>query len=204
MQNLLGALRYTLRQFRLSPVFNSAAILTLALGIVGTTAIFTLNHAVMLHSLPVPDPAQLCRIGDGVDCCVEGAPQERRAMPAKSLRSEYVTGNYFSTLGVTAFGGRLGTPDDDKPSSSPAAVISHQTWQTDYGADPSVVGSTFVIEGRPSTITGVTPPGFFGDTLRSDPPEICIPLQQEPITGASDDRQTHRALLSTRQWALRF
>ncbi len=219
MQNLLGTLRYTFRQFRLSPVFTSAAILTLALGIGGTTAIFTLIHAVMLRSLPVSDPALLYRIGDGDDCCVEGGPQERwgmysfplyerlkaatpefeevaafqaggnrlsvrregAAIAAQSLRSEYVTGNYFSTLGVRAFGGRLLTPEDDKPSSPPAAVISHQAWQTVYGADPSVVGSTFVVEGHPFTITGVTPPGFFGDTLRSDPPEIWVPVQQEPL-----------------------
>ncbi len=77
MQNLLGTLRYTLRQFRQSPVFTSAAILTLALGIGGTTAIFTLIHAVMLRSLPVSDPSLLYRIGDGVDCCAEGGPQNR-------------------------------------------------------------------------------------------------------------------------------
>src|SRR5579863_3400387 len=145
MQNTLGTLRYTLRQFRLSPVFTSAAILTLALGIGGTTAIFTLIHAVMLQSLPVSDPALLYRIGDGDDCCVEGGPQTRWGMfsfplyerlkaetpefeevaafqaggnrlsvrregsgiAARPLRSEYVTGNYFSTLGVRAFGGRV-------------------------------------------------------------------------------------------------
>ena len=56
MQKLLGNLRYVLRQFRLSPVFTVAAMLTLALGIGGTTAIFTLIHAVMLRSLPVADP----------------------------------------------------------------------------------------------------------------------------------------------------
>src|SRR5579863_10109859 len=80
MQNTLGTLRYTLRQFRLSPVFTSAAILTLALGIGGTTAIFTLIHAVMLQSLPVSDPALLYRVGDGDDCCVEGGPQDRWGM----------------------------------------------------------------------------------------------------------------------------
>jgi predicted permease len=216
MQNTLGTLRYTLRQFRRSPVFTTAAILTLALGIGGTTAIFTLIHAVMLRSLPVSDPALLYRIGDGDDCCVQGSPQDRwgmysfplyerlkaaapefeevaafqagggrlsvrregATMAAKPLRSEYVTGNYFSTLGVVAFGGRLLTPQDDRPS---AAVISHQSWQTDYGADPAVVGSTFVVEGHPFTIIGVTPPGFFGDTLRSDPPDIWIPVQHEPL-----------------------
>ncbi len=217
--DLLGTVRYTLRQFRLAPVFTAAAILTLALGIGGTTAIFTLIHAVMLRSLPVSDPALLYRIGDGDDCCVEGGPQDRwgmysyplyeqlkAALPefdevaafqaggnrlgvrrqggtiaAKPLRSEYVSGNYFSTLGVKAFGGRLLTPDDDHPSSAPVVVISHHTWQADYGADPSLVGSTFVVEGHPFTVIGVTPPGFFGETLRGDPPDIWIPLQQEPL-----------------------
>src|SRR6201994_551917 len=80
MQNFSGTLRYTLRQFRQSPVFSVTAILTLALGIGGTTAIFTLMHAVMLRSLPVSDPALLYRIGDGDDCCVEGGPQDRWGM----------------------------------------------------------------------------------------------------------------------------
>jgi predicted permease len=219
MQNLSGTLRYTVRQFRRSPVFTSAAVLTLALGIGGTTAIFTMIHAVMLRSLPVSDPALLYRIGDGDDCCVEGGPQDRwgmysfplyerlkaetpefeevaafqaggarlsvrregSAVTAKPLRTEYVTGNYFSTLGVKAFGGRVLSPADDKPSAPPAAVISHQSWLANYGADPSIVGSTFVVEGHPFTVIGVAPPGFFGETLRSDPPDIWIPVQQEPL-----------------------
>src|SRR2546423_4138856 len=80
MRNLLSNIRYALRQFRQSPVFTIAAVLTLALGIGGTTAIFTLIHAVMLRSLPVADPARLYRIGDGDDCCVEGGPQNRWGM----------------------------------------------------------------------------------------------------------------------------
>src|SRR5438874_11368068 len=77
MQNLMSDVRYAVRQFRQSPVFTITAILTLALGIGGTTAIFTLIHAVVLRSLPVSDPARLYRIGEGDDCCVEGGPQER-------------------------------------------------------------------------------------------------------------------------------
>ena len=73
MGSLLGAVRYAVRQFWFSPVFTATAVLTLALGIGGTTAIFTLIHAVMVRSLPVADPASLYRIGDGDDCCVEGA-----------------------------------------------------------------------------------------------------------------------------------
>src|SRR5947207_7923958 len=77
MQNLFGGLRYAVRQFRRSPVFTAAAVLTLALGIGGTTAIFTLIHAVMLRSLPVADPGKLYRVGEGDECCVEGRPQDR-------------------------------------------------------------------------------------------------------------------------------
>src|SRR5467141_1319198 len=219
MPSLPGNFRYALRQFRLSPVFTAAAVLTLALGIGGTTAIFTLIHAVMLRSLPVSDPGRLYRVGEGDECCVEGGPQDRWGMfsfplyerlkaetpefeevtafqagrwrlgvrrqgiesVARSLRSEYVTGTYFSTLGVRAFVGRVFTPDDDKPAASPVAVLSHRVWQTTYASDPSVVGSTFVIEGHPFTVIGVAPPGFFGETLESDPPDIWIPLQQEPM-----------------------
>ena len=219
MQNLLGNIRYSLRQFRLSPVFAAAAGLTLALGIGGTTAIFTLIDAVMLRSLPVSDPGRLYRVGEGDDCCVEGGPQDRWGMfsfplfqrlkaeapefeevtafqagrgglsvrregvesAGRPLRSEYVTGNYFSTLGVGAFGGRVFTPDDDRPAAPPVAVLSHHAWQTVYGSDASVVGSTFITEGHPFTVIGVAPPGFFGETLRSDPPDIWIPLQQEPL-----------------------
>jgi predicted permease len=219
MKNLLSNLRYAARQFRLSPVFTAAAVLTLALGIGGTTAIFTLIHAVMLRSLPVADPAQLYRVGDGDDCCVEGGPQDRWGMfsyplferlksqvpefeevaafqagrhslsvrrqgvdsAARPLNSEYVTGNYFHTLGVAAFGGRVFTPEDDQPASPPVVVLSHRVWQSIYGGDTSVVGATFVVEGRPFTVIGVAPAGFFGETLQSDPPDLWIPVQQEPL-----------------------
>jgi predicted permease len=261
MPNLSGNFRYALRQFRLSPVFTAAAVLTLALGIGGTTAIFTLIHAVMLRSLPVSDPGRLYRVGEGDDCCVQGSPQDSWGMfsfdlykrlktetpefeevaafqagrgrlgvrrqgvdsIARPLRSEYVTGNYFSTLGVRAFGGRMFTPDDDKPASPPVAVLSHRVWQTTYGSDPSVVGSTFMLEGNPFTVTGVAPAGFFGETLQSDPPDIWIPLQQEALIdgqgglihqdisawlrmigrlrpGASIDRMAPRLTGVLRQW----
>ena len=218
MQKLFSNLRYAVRQFRRSPIFTCAAVLTLALGIGGTTAIFTLVHAVMLRSLPVSDPGRLYRVGDGDDCCVEGGPQDRWGMfsfplyerlkaetpefeelaafqaggalqsvrregelAARPVRSEYVTGNYFSMLGVGAFGGRVFSPDDDRPGAPPVAVLSHRVWQTSYAGDTSVVGSTLVVEGHPFTVIGVAPPGFFGETLRSDPPDIWIPVQQEPL-----------------------
>src|SRR5438309_274301 len=224
MDNPVGAIRYAIRQFRLSPVFTASAVLTLSLGIGGTTAIFTLIHAVMLRSLPVADPERLYRIGDGDNCCVQGGPQDRWGMfsyplferlkaeapefeqltafqaggfrvsvrrpgvdvAARSLRTEYVTGNYFTTFGIGAFGGRVFTADDDTPASLPVVVISHHSWEAIYGGDQSLVGQTLVIEGHPFTVAGVAPPGFFGDTLRNNPPDLWIPIQHEPmVTGAN-------------------
>jgi predicted permease len=217
--NLIGELRYALRQFWVARIFTITAVLTLALGIGGTTAIFTLIHAVMLRSLPVSDPSRLYRIGDGDSCCVQGGPQDRWGMfsfplyerlkaelpefeettafqaggprlsvrrqnvesTSRPLRSQYVTGTYFSTLGVRAFGGRVFNATDDAPAAPPVAVLSHHVWQSTYGADPSMVGGTLVVEGHPFTVVGVTPPGFFGETLRGDPPDLWIPLQQEPL-----------------------
>src|SRR3954462_14617285 len=85
MLNLVRDFRYVMRQFRRSPVFTTTAILTLALGIGGTTAIFTLMDAVMFRSLPVADPASLYRIGEGDNCCVQGNPQERWGMFSYNL-----------------------------------------------------------------------------------------------------------------------
>ena len=101
--------------------------------------------------------------------------------PARPLRSEYVSGNYFATLGVMAFAGRTLTQADDQPAAPPAAVLSHRVWQQEYGSDRKIVGSVFIVDGHPFTIVGIAPPGFFGETLRSDPPELFIPLQQEPL-----------------------
>jgi hypothetical protein len=80
MRDLVGNVRYAVRQFRMSPVFTGAAVLTLALGIGGTTAIFSLIDEVMLRSLPVTEPGRLYRVGEGDDCCVEGGPRDRWGM----------------------------------------------------------------------------------------------------------------------------
>jgi predicted permease len=224
MRTLRQDISYALRQMRLSPVFTLTAMLTLALGIGATTAIFSLIYSVMLKSLPVVDPSSLYRIGAGTDCCVQGGPQDdwglysypfylrlkteapefeqlaafqasgdqfsvRRGQSdnlAKPLRGEFVTGNYFSTFGIQAFAGRTIAPSDDQVSAPPVAVLSYRAWQQQYNSDPSIVGSTFIVSGHPFTITGIAPPGFFGETLRSNPPELWMPLQQEPLVNAQN------------------
>src|SRR5665213_1099412 len=79
MNNLWLDLRYAVRQLRKSPGFAITAIVTLALGIGANTAIFTLVHGILMRSLPVADPAQLYRIGDASQCCVEGGFPEDSA-----------------------------------------------------------------------------------------------------------------------------
>ena len=136
------------------------------------------------------------------------------ATASRSLRSEYVTGNYFSTLGVGAFGGRVFTArrrhagGSTRRRGQPPRVAGHVRRR------PAMVGGTLVVEGHPFTVVGVTPPGFFGETLQADPPDLWIPLQQEPLIAgdtsillrqpvrlASGDRAPARECDDRRRWA---
>jgi len=101
------------------------------------------------------------------------------ALP-KSLQGEFVTGNYFSTLGLGAYAGRLFSDADDTPSSPPAVVISYTMWQGEYAGDPAIVGSAIFIQTKPFTVVGITPPGFYGDRVSENPPDFYIPVQTEP------------------------
>jgi predicted permease len=99
----------------------------------------------------------------------------------KSERTEYVSGNYFSTFGLGAYAGRMIQPSDDAPGAAPVAVLSYAAWQADHGGEAKVIDSTFHIQGHPVTIVGIAPPGFFGDRIDANPPAIWIPLNVEPV-----------------------
>jgi predicted permease len=105
----------------------------------------------------------------------------RGSEPAIPVRSEYVSGNYFSTFGVGAYLGRVLAPSDDVPGAAPVAMLSYQAWQAQYASDPHVVGAAFTIQSQPFTIIGVAAPGFFGDRISSRPPALWIPLADEPV-----------------------
>jgi len=219
--------RQALRRLRAAPAFTIATILTLALGIGATTAIFTLVHAVLLKSLPVVNPGELYRIGRDVRCCfMNGYSQDKEfslvsyelytylrdhtdgfselaAFPsvqhlfgvrrsgsseaAHSHPGEFVSGNAFSTFGLRAHVGRTLTPEDDRAGAAPVAVMSYRLWVETYGSDPSVVGSMFNLNDRAITVVGVAPPGFFGETLRSTPPDFFLPLNTEPFIHSDTD-----------------
>jgi predicted permease len=110
-----------------------------------------------------------------------GVRRAGSAEPARSYPGEFVSGNYFTMFGVAAYAGRAFTAADDQPSAPPVIVMSHRLWQQKYDSDPSVIGSVFNLDDKPFTVVGIAPPGFFGDTLRNDPPDFFLPLNTEPI-----------------------
>jgi putative ABC transport system permease protein len=219
---MLADLRDALRQLRKAPGFTTTAVITLALGIGATTAIFTLIHQVMLKSLPVAKPEELWRIGDKIRCCNWGGYAQgddgdfslfsweayknfrtrtpeftdlaalqagsaalgvRRAgsqAAADTRNGEYVSGNFFRTLGVQPWIGRLMTDADDQEGAPPVAVMSYRIWKEKYGADPSVVGASYQINGHPFTVIGVAAPGFYGAKLAGGGmPDFWLPVTTE-------------------------
>ena len=228
---MVADLRDALRQLRKAPGFTATAVITLALGIGATTAIFTLVHQVMLKSLPVANPDDLWRIGDKVRCCNWGGYTQgddgdfslfswemyryfrqhtpefaelaalqagnaplgvRRAgsqTPVETRNGEYVSGNFFATMGVQPWIGRLMTDADDREGAPPVAVMTYHVWREKYGSDPSVVGASYQINGHPFTVIGVAPPGFFGGKLAGGGmPDLWLPLTAELVIDGATSR----------------
>ena len=102
---------------------------------------------------------------------------------AKSLQGQFVSGNFFSTLGLGSYAGRVFSESDDSPAAAPVAVVSYRAWQREFNSDPSIVGSTIYIQAKPFTLAGIAPPGFFGDRVTPGPPDFWAPLSTEPYLG---------------------
>lgn len=227
--------RDALRQLRKAPGFTATAVITLALGIGATTAIFTLVDQVMLKSLPVTKPEELWRIGDKIRCCNWGGYNQgddgdfaifsweayknfrqntpefsdlaalqagnaplgvRRAgsqASADTYNGQEVSGNFFRTLGIQPWVGRLLTDADDQRGAPSVAVMSYRVWQQKFGSDPSVAGANFQINGHSFTVIGVTPPGFYGAKLAGGGmPDFWLPIVAED-TLAGDVSRLKRA-----------
>ena len=106
---------------------------------------------------------------------------------AQAYPGEWVSGNYFAMFGIGTIAGRPLAAEDDRPGAAPVAVMSDRLWREKYGADPTVIGSVFHFDEKPVTIVGIAPPGFFGDTLRSTPPDFFLPLNAEPLLESDAD-----------------
>ncbi|MGH7542198.1 MAG: ABC transporter permease, partial [Gemmatimonadota bacterium] len=199
-------LRYALRQLRLSRGFSAVVVLTLALGIGATTAIFALVNAVVLAPLPYPEPERLVSIGHPVpglnpdwrwDLSEAGyhyylehaasleelAVYERARLTlasgetaAHALTSR-VSASLFRLLGARPAHGRLLVPDDNAPGAPSVAVLGHDFWRTRFDSDPGVVGSAIELEGRPIEVVGVAGAGV---DLPDETTDLWIPARLDP------------------------
>jgi predicted permease len=204
LESLGADLRYAVRALRASPVFALVTIVSLGLGIGANTAIFSLINAVALRTLPVVRPDELMQVTfaetKGNDVFTNPIWEQVRdrqdvfsgafAYGSTSFNltsggevrrayGDWVSGGYFSTLGVMPAAGRLLTRSDDVRGCSPVAVLSHGFWQSEYGASPSVVGKTILLDSKPHVIVGVTEPSFTGVDV-GESVQVYVPLCLRP------------------------
>jgi putative ABC transport system permease protein len=194
-------LRFAIRLLRQNPGFTTVAVLSLALGIGANTCIFSIVNGLMLRSLPVQDPQQLAIIVSGKSALSNGQWEHLRdhqdflaslgawgtailntggAGELHRTWTNWVSGDYFRTLGVRPAIGRLFTAEDDRRGCTGRAVLSYDYWQRQYGGDPAIVGKNIALDGHPFEIVGVTQAGFFGMEVGRDV-DAEIPLCAEPL-----------------------
>jgi putative ABC transport system permease protein len=188
MDTALQDLRYGWRMFWKSPVFAATAILTLAIGIGATTAIFTIVNAMLIEPLPYRAADRLVFVWS--DLTAAGYPRAPLAGPElqdlreratlfdgfggiwantaaltgdgdpEQLRIGLVTSNFFDVLGAAPALGRTFLASDEASTASPGIVLSAAVWQRRYGGDPSIVGRRILVNNRPTTVFGVMPADF--------------------------------------------
>jgi predicted permease len=197
-------LRFALRMLRKSPGFTAVAVLTLALGIGVNTAIFSLVDQLLLWSVPAREPNRLVRIEgfysssypffcayrdlnqvfDGVLASSNNLDATLRSAGAPGVevgKVEYVSGEYFQTLGIGSAAGRILTPSDDAPGRPPVAVLSYRYWQRHFAGDLQAIGQKLSVNAFPLEIVGVAEKGF-GGLFNGDEPDAFVPLNTYPLT----------------------
>jgi predicted permease len=108
-----------------------------------------------------------------------------------SVRSEFISGNYFAMLGLSPGSGRLLAVSDDRENAPLAAVLSYGAWQRLFASDPSIVGTTVAVNTHPVTVIGITPPGFYGDRMNDMPPDLYLPMSSEPVMTSTSILHRH-------------
>lgn len=188
MDTLLQDLRFALRGLLKAKVFAAVALLTLGLGIGGSTAIFSAVNAVLLQPLPYPEPDRLVAVWtnqpkrgglrgsssflDFEDYRAKTAAfEDLAALRSKGYtltdgaNAERITGgrvsaSFFPLLRVSAALGRTFTADEDRPGAAKVALLSHGLWKRRFGASPTIVGQPITLDREPFTVIGVLPPSF--------------------------------------------
>ena len=228
MDSILQDLRYGLRMLRKDWGVATAATLTLGLGIGMNMAIFSLVDGVLFKPLPgIREPDRLVALyTDNLstsDPDFQGIPYPdyrdyldlddvlsglatyvrspfilREADASQRVVGEFVSGNYFSVLGVAPALGRLLQPSDDHPAAPPAVVIGHRLWTERFGSDPNVLGMTITLDYQPPlTVVGVAPRRFRGpllDWYGNSDLDVFVPI-------STIDRFFERPFLEQRSFA---
>jgi predicted permease len=213
-------LRYGSRMLAKNPGFTAVALITLALGIGVNTAIFSMVDSFLLRPLPVTDPNQLTVLAmpkksgslntqfsvadwqdirtqtTGVFSDITGyqVGLDGLAVNGKSDRflTNYVTGNYFTALGIKPALGRFILPSEGKtPGADPVLVLSYSYWEARFGKDPHIVGTKVSVDGHPVTIVGVAPKGFHGTFSLLDT-QGYLPYGMAMIENYPSDFMTNR------------
>ena len=219
LEDLLHDLRYGLRMMARNPSFTAVAVLTLAIGIGATTTAFTWINAVMLQPLGgVAQPDRLVtlesvtpngefvpssypdfidfrsrlKLLDGIAVTHITALSVGKEDHAERVWGELVSGNFFDVLGIKPEAGRLFPPAEfaDAPGKFPIVVISDRYWRSHYGADPSIIGRTILVNQHELTVVGVAAPAFHG-SIPVTAFDLWVPYMEQP------------ALNSVKEWMLR-
>lgn len=195
--DLAGDLRYAARQLLQRPAFTAVSILTLALGIGGTVALFSVVDGLILRPLPVEDEEQLVTFwsdydwrGDEFDFIRErvelfdrvatysdGAGTFHTESGSRLLLYSIVSSELFDVLGTAPMLGRTFEEGEDRPGAAPSIVLSYGLWEREFGANRDVLGARIDLDGTLRTVVGVMPEGFFYPSPES---EAWIPLDLDP------------------------
>jgi predicted permease len=213
MKSLTEDTRYGWRVLWKRPLLTLIAALTLALGIGANTAVFSLLNAFLFRQLDVRNPDELVFVrdrardnssGPGFDLkTYEELRDQNHTLSglvaqddsnigaivdstAEFDRVDFVTGNYYSLLGVQALKGRLLTEADDRTSSPPVAVVSYAFWQERFGGDPSVLGKEVKFKNIACTIVGITTPKFRGVDPIGGTTAFTLPMSLQPYLSLKD------------------
>jgi putative ABC transport system permease protein len=213
MATFIGNLRHALRQLRHAPGFTATVLLTLALGIGATTAIFSIVEAVLLRPLPFRNSDRLVLLGDhvgrstGISVTAREIATYSTAAQAFSSMGGFITTSYelsgseqpeevnaaritasmFATVGVQPIIGRIFSPEEEN-ASQPLTVISYALWLNRYHRDPQVLGTSIVLDRKTYSIIGVMPRDFtfpFG-TGRLEQTQLWVPLSLSPAALGDD------------------
>jgi predicted permease len=207
LPDFLQDARYGVRTLRRTPGFALVAILTLAIGIGGSTSVFAVVNALVLDPLPVAEPAQVVRVYSGQSRMswpnyldirdrgnlFTGVAAQRRVTAGVGLAEapirlsgEMTSANFFDVLGVGALRGRAYGPADGEQD---VVVLADRTWRARFAADPAILGRVLVIDGHPYEVVGVMPSRFRGVAPPGLSTDFWIPVGPAHRNSVMRDRQ---------------